>query len=414
MARQVRKTGLFEIEWATISIRTLKIILFAISGIILLSIYWFLVRNAAPVDDTQMPVDISTARFIDYEGKVEVKPRDEFVWMQATFKMDLHEGDRIRTNPDSSARIKFEDGTEITVQPDTIVIISQGSASDDRSQTPVMLVEEGRSDIKADAATTTVATTKISRFKLAPGSEGTVDVNARTSEHTTEVAEGYGEVTVRGNTTPLKKLEQMKVAKNFETTITKLPFVPPLLSPQKGQVFEFLSDQGLEVELKWRDVSNAVRYHVQISESPLFAKLNAENTNLSKSSVTIRIPKTYKKQYYWRVRSIDEARNKSPWSDPFQFVVQTPGTVKPTLTMDKTPPVLQISYLHPFLPFVQVEGKTEPDAFLTLNGQIIDVKEDGSFVYTYTLQNSGWNDLKFVAEDPSGNKAMVLKRVEYR
>jgi hypothetical protein len=153
---------------------------------------------------------------------------------------------------------------------------------------------------------------------------------------------------------------------------------------------------------------------VQISESPLFAKLNAENVNLAKSSVTIRIPKTYKKQYYWRVRSIDEARNKSPWSDPFQFVVQTPGTVKPTMTMDKTPPALQISYLHPFLPFVQVEGKTEPDAFLTLNGQIIDVKEDGSFVYTYTLQSSGWNDLKFVAEDPSGNKATVLKRVEYR
>ncbi len=70
--------------------------------------------------------------------------------------------------------------------------------------------------------------------------------------------------------------------------------------------------------------------------------------------------------------------------------------------------------MHPFFPYLQVEGKTEADAFLTLNGQIIDVKEDGTFVYTYTLQQSGWNDLVFVAEDPSGNKLSVTKKVEYK
>jgi hypothetical protein len=81
--------------------------------------------------------------------------------------------------------------------------------------------------------------------------------------------------------------------------------------------------------------------------------------------------------------------------------------------MDRTPPSLEITYMHPFLPFVQVEGRTEPDAFLTLNGEIIDVRDDGSFVYTYTLKKSGWNDLVFVAEDPAGNKATVSKQVEY-
>jgi hypothetical protein len=82
--------------------------------------------------------------------------------------------------------------------------------------------------------------------------------------------------------------------------------------------------------------------------------------------------------------------------------------------MDKVPPSLQITYMHPYFPFVQVEGKTEPDAFLTLNGEIIDVKEDGSFVYTYALQQTGWNNLVFVAEDPAGNKSKETKRVEYR
>src|SRR3972149_6687397 len=150
MARQVKKTGLFEIEWATISIRTLKIIIFVTSGIILLSVYWFLLRAAPRAEEETVSLEESTARFIDYEGKVEVKPKDEFVWMQGTFKMDLHEGDRIRTAPDSSARIKFDDNTEITVQPDTIVIISKRSASDTKSTAPIAIVEEGQSDINAD------------------------------------------------------------------------------------------------------------------------------------------------------------------------------------------------------------------------------------------------------------------------
>jgi len=251
---------------------------------------------------------------------------------------------------------------------------------------------------------------------LSPGSTGSVRADEVTGEHVTIVEKGIGIVTESsGRITQLNTLEQLTLEKNNTAVKTKLPFTPPLLSPPKGQLFEFLNDQDMRIELKWRDVSNAVRYHVQISESPLFAKISAENINLTKSSIAIKIPKTFKRQYFWRVRSIDGDRNHSPWSDPFQFVVYTPSTAAKTGdSLDKTPPVLKITYMHPFLPYVQVEGITEADAFLTLNGQIIDVKEDGTFVYTYTLQQSGWNDLNFLAEDPSGNKTPVTKRVEYK
>jgi hypothetical protein len=251
---------------------------------------------------------------------------------------------------------------------------------------------------------------------LSPGSTGSVRADEATGEHVTIVDKGIGVVTeTSGRTTQLNTLEQLTLEKDNSVVKVKLPFTPPLLSPPKGQLFEFLNEQDMRIELKWRDVSNAVRYHVQISENPLFAKISAENTNLTKSSIAIKIPKTHKKQYFWRVRSIDGDHNHSPWSDPFQFVVYTPSaTVRQTDSSDKTPPVLKINYMHAFLPYVQVEGVTEADAFLTLNGQIIDVKEDGTFIYTYTLQQSGWNDLNFIAEDPSGNKTHVTKKVEYK
>jgi hypothetical protein len=408
----------FEIEWQTISVRTIKIVaillILAIAGLI----YWFVFRNRADTNTNDTPVLAeSTARFIDYEGKVEIKPKDEFVWKPASFKLDLREGDRIRTAPDSLAKIKFDDGTEITVQSDSIIVISKQTNVSRPEESSIAVVEVGESDINAgqSASAPSLSTSKISRFKLAPGSTGSVRADEQSGEHSSTINKGFGEVTtVRGETTQLSELEQLKVSKDLVTSKVKLPYTPPLVSPQNGQVFDFLSDQGLTLELKWRDVSNASRYHVQISEHPLFGKLSAENKNLTKSTISIKIPKSNKKQYFWRVRSIDKNENQSPWSTAHQFVVQSPISSQAVRSMDKVPPALQITYIHPFLPFVQVEGKTEPDAFLTLNGAVIDVKEDGTFVFTYTLQQTGWNDLVFVAEDPAGNKSRESKRVEYR
>lgn len=407
----------FVVEWATISVRSFKIFILIFLLAVSFLVYWFWLREKASTQTTEpTSVEESAARFIDYEGKVEVKPKDEFVWKDASFKMDLREGDRIRTAPDSLAKIKFDDGTEITVQSDSIVVISKSVASKQKDQNPLMVIEIGESDVNAEksASAPSVSTERITKFELAPGSRGSVIANMQTGEHSSTVDKGVGVVTDReGRKTSLADLEQLKIDRNNLTTKIKLPYTPPLFSPPTGQIFDFLSDQGLTIELKWRDVSNAAKYHVQISETPLFGKLSAENANLTKSSISIKIPKTSKKQYFWRVRSIDKKNSRSPWSEANQFVVQSPNT-STVKSLDKTPPVLQISYMHPFLPFVQVEGKTEADAFLTLNGQIIDVKEDGSFVFTYTLQQSGWNDLVFLAEDPAGNKSTVTKRVEYK
>jgi hypothetical protein len=418
MAKTVKRPGMFEVEWKTVSIRTLTMTVLAISGAIFLPVWWFWLRDSNVEIPTPVVLEESAARFVDYEGKVEVKPKDEYVWKEASFKMDLQEGDRIRTAPDSSAKVKFDDGTEITIQTDSIVVISKRLSSDDSDQTPLAVVENGESDINAEKSETSpsVSTARIPRFKLSPGSSGSVRAEQETGKHVTVVEKGIGVVTdTTGRTTQLTTLEQLTFEKDDTTTKVKLPFTPPLLSPTKGQLFEFLDQQEMRIELKWRDVSNAVRYHVQISENPLFARVSAENANLVKSSIAIKIPKSHKKQYFWRVRSIDANKNHSPWSDPFQFVVYTPSPITAAAdSPDKAPPALKITYMHPFFPYVQVEGTTEADAFLTLNGQIIDVKEDGSFVYTYTLQQAGWNDLIFVAEDPSGNKTTKKERVEYK
>jgi hypothetical protein len=78
-----------------------------------------------------------------------------------------------------------------------------------------------------------------------------------------------------------------------------------------------------------------------------------------------------------------------------------------------TQPVLRITSLHPFWPYVQVEGKVEPAVSLTLNGERIEVREDGSFSFTFRLQRAGRNELKFIAENLAGNTTAVSKYVTW-
>lgn len=414
-----KKSESYEIEWATISVKTIKVIVFIVLASAVFLVYWFWLRDGNSEPAQKPPVEKkSAARFIAWEGKVDVKSKDEFVWKSASLTMDIQEGDRIRTAPDSSAKIQFEDGTEMVIQSDSTIEIKKPASSGEKEQALLVAVDYGTTDINAEKSRSgaSVTTKKMPSIQIDSGSETTVIANEQTGEHSTIVRKGHAVLTDnQGGKTVIGENEQVKVAQDNTLTKTKLPFSPALFSPQDGQIFEFLTDQPLAVELKWRDVPQASVYHLQVSQGPLFGKLSGEKTNLTKTSLTIEIPKGSKKQYFWRARSVDQAKNQSLWSKPFVFSVQPKGQFPPGPTsMDKTPPVLEVTEMYPYFPFVQVGGKTEPEAVLTINGEIIDVKDDGTFVHNYLLRDSGWNELVFLAKDPSGNENEVVKRVENR
>src|SRR5262245_18970485 len=120
----------YEIEWQTVSIRSIRIFFLIVAALFTTFAYFFWIKPQ--LQKTPAPTvtnDNVVARFVDYEGRVEVKAREKFQWIGASFKLDLHEQDRIRTHENSSARVRFSDGTEITVQPKSIVIIRKRSAS---------------------------------------------------------------------------------------------------------------------------------------------------------------------------------------------------------------------------------------------------------------------------------------------
>lgn len=60
-----------------------------------------------------------------------------------------------------------------------------------------------------------------------------------------------------------------------------------------------------------------------------------------------------------------------------------------------------------------IEGKTEEDVSVTVNGRFVVVGSDGSFRYTMNL-SEGETTLNIVATDVAGNKSQIERRVTYR
>ncbi len=84
-----------------------------------------------------------------------------------------------------------------------------------------------------------------------------------------------------------------------------------------------------------------------------------------------------------------------------------------TVTIDTMAPALSVtspSFDLTNVADVSVEGMTEADATLTVNGAAVTVAADGSFSTTVTLA-SGSNTIEVEATDPAGNTAMVTKTV---
>lgn len=89
-----------------------------------------------------------------------------------------------------------------------------------------------------------------------------------------------------------------------------------------------------------------------------------------------------------------------------------------TTIIDRTPPEIIITKpqdndtINDGTNRAVVEGKTDPDAKVTVNDRIIIIRSDGSFNYTLPVQD-GENTLRFVSTDPAGNSIEIERKITY-
>jgi hypothetical protein len=352
-----------------------------------------------------------TAKIYKYEGDVKIKRARQFVWDSVSSSTALRVGDQIKTASNGSAQIIYFDGTITTIKPGSLLEIRE------LFEDPTTKVRKVREKLNFGgvSATTPGANVAGSFHEVATESATTraeqkaqieIAFDAGTRRTRTEVHSGQAQVQTGGKTVTLQPLERVEVVSGQGLRRSKVPPAPGLLDPTDQRVFLPDDPAAGTTTLRWSRVPESARYRLQIARTALFGDLLLDKSDIRSTSV--QIPGLQEGHYYWRVSCIDAGDLESPFSEARKFRI---AATRERRADDTVPPPLDVVDFLPSGHLVIINGRTEPGALLFVDGQRIDVYDDGAFTAVVRLKRDGLNDVEIIAQDPAGNRNRMRRSV---
>ncbi len=152
------KTSHVEIYWKTVTYRTVAVYLILILFVVMAILYLIYPEaysgaitrisqalGAGAPSTAQLTA--KQAKFVNLDGRVQIKKVNSVQWVAADYRMALDKGDLIQTSGDGVARITFADGTTYTVQSDTLVTVEENSVGRDSETRVAMHISSGAVDL---------------------------------------------------------------------------------------------------------------------------------------------------------------------------------------------------------------------------------------------------------------------------
>ncbi len=380
------------LDWFTISYRSIYLVVAVVLVAAALGGYTFYSRRIQPpdTDQTPPPASATSARFRTLEGSVKVKPVGTFEWVPADTTTVLRKNDLVRTGTSSAAEIAFFDGTIVHVRPDSLITIEETSEDPSTKQRKVAWhISSGEVNFQtvrrnvpgsaAEISTPTVRTT------AGEQTEGGIRV-AQSGDSDVRIWRGSGQVETRsGERVTLGPAEAVAVdASGKAAPKHVLPPVPTLLAPPHQAEITYPDPTRATTMLAWKAVPVAASYHVMLDYSAYFNRPIVDRGGIGDSSVQLQGLDTGK--YYWRVAAVDKEGVEGAFSEFARFTVVRRGGPG---AMGGPPPPLAIQELELRTNILQIKGRTEPGATVTVNGQRVDVQNDGTFNEFITLDKPG-------------------------
>jgi hypothetical protein len=378
------------VEWFTVSYKTV----YLAAGALLLAaglvyVFVFARRGEAPAE-TPAPPSITAARFRSLEGNVRVKPVGQFEWIPADSNMILRKSDLVRTGPGAAAEIAFFDGTVVHVRPDSLITIEETSEDPSTKKRRVAWhISSGEVNFQTVKRNVPGSETEFTTPTVKATAGENTDGGIRVEESglsDVKVFQGTSQVqTKSGERVALGASEALQVDSTGKASPKQaLPGVPALLAPSHQAEIIYPDPARATTLLIWKPVPGAVGYHVMLDYSAYFNRPLVDRTGVTESSVQLRALDTGK--YYWRVAAVDKDSVEGAFSEFSRFTVTRRGGGS---AAGGPPPPLVIDALDVRTNILQVKGRTEAGASVTVNGQPVDVQEDGTFNEYITLDKPG-------------------------
>lgn len=343
------------------------------------------------------------SNFVSVQGGVEYR-RGSGAWRRARPGATLRPGDWVKTSGDGTAELRNPDGSTVVLRPDTMIHFDRQGSSRPGGGSQVTDLVFGQVDL--DTISGGKVTTPKSEANVRASTEASVsfDRDQGTSRFAAYGGDGLEVTAENGQTQEVGALQQVSQVGDLLLDPVSLPGRPTLGQPADQSQIDFRSTSRLA--LRWRPVSRATRYALQVSRNQLFADTVVSSDTLRRTSATLDI--RGEGVFYWQVAGISSDGSYGPWSEPRQFRI---ASLEGGSQDDSTPPMLEIEEIQTFGKRVLVSGVTERGATVRVNGESVTVQVDGTFYKTIEMNQVGFAFLEVVATDPWQNPTEVKRRV---
>ncbi len=394
------------IEWFTVSYRTLAL---AGSAILLLAaLGWFVFLRRTPPPLPPATAIETGARFEKIDGSVHVKRSGTLDWLPATLAVVLRQNDLVRTGPGAAAEIHFADGTVFNVRPDSLITIEESSQNPvSRLQRVALSIQSGEANFQT-AARTVPGSTTISTPTLRTTAERDTTGNIQVAEGGAtglRIFKGQGAAETRaGQRIALGSNEGVRVdATGAAGPKLALPTVPQLTAPSNGTDIAYPDlAQGITL-LLWGAVPEASAYRVMVDFSPSFARPLYDRQTARSTQMELRALEAG--SYYWKVAAVLTDGTEGSFSELWRFTLAR----SPQSAASPPPLVFEAAELRGNV--LQVRGRTEPGATLSLGGVRLEVQADGSFNEFVIFDGGAGATVRLTATGTRGGTVEQRRRV---
>lgn len=395
-----------EVYWHAVSYKTVALVLILAAALIFVSVYFVFpnvyayvvkkVTEAGQPDPDPVASGQSKVKFVNLDGKVQVKKVNSVQWVDADFHTVLDKGDLIQTGGDGLARIAFADSTAYVVKPDTLVTVEENNVTHDQTSTAVH-INTGQVDLSTASSPNSRAEVSGETFKaqVRPNSHASV---------TSDPTAGQGEITLTSGSAEVQHgQERVEIGTYQRATITGSGpiqktdvLAPPELSePRNLAPIVTENPKTASIHFEWKPVPDAVTYTLRISTTAMFLKLVREVRATGTSADVTGLDAG---DYFWNVIATDSKKQTSAPSEPFKFALFAQGKAQDM--------ALEISGTSLHGRVAEISGRTEPGAALIINGQpVANIAPDGNFRYFTEALEPGEHTIVIVGQNRRGGTA---------
>jgi hypothetical protein len=400
-----------EVYWHTVTYKTVAVYAVLLAAIIFAALYlidpslytkayktW--AKTVGADDSGGEPITQTQAKFVNLDGKVQVKKVNSVQWQDADFHTTLDKGDQIQTSADGAARITFADGTTYTVKSGTFITVEENSMGHEQPSSSAVRINIGQVDLKtpnySSPDSKAVVSMEESGVQLHSNSSAAVKSDPTTKENEVVVSSGSAEVQRGQEKVEIGAYQKASFSTGGPITKSDVLAPPDLSSPRNFEPLIVENPKEASIHFEWKPVSQAVSYTLRISTTAMFTRTVKEAPGVTGTGVDIS--GLDGGDYFWNVTATNAKKENSEVSETFRFTLVAQGKTQEML--------LEITGTQIHGRVAEIIGKTEPGAALIVNGQPVPIiAKDGTFRHFTEPLEPGQHTIVIIGENRRGGTA---------